>query len=90
MTALIITAKDVADILGARSAGWFYQHRKSLERAGFPAKDHLLGGWHRSAVETWVAKRSGVVESLSLDAERRAMRGAIHERAERRRHALRH
>jgi predicted DNA-binding transcriptional regulator AlpA len=87
--ALVIRAREVAALLG-RSSGGFYAHQRELEAAGFPAKDALLGGWHRAAVEGWVAKRAGGVQSLALDVERDAMRGEIHAQAARRRHAVRH
>jgi predicted DNA-binding transcriptional regulator AlpA len=84
----VLRAAALGRLLG-RSTTWFYQHRRALEKAGFPAKDALLGGWHRPAVEAWLAKRAGIAESLSVDAERDAMRGDVHAQAERR-HALRH
>ena len=81
---LVISARQVALLIRARSAAWFYEHRPALEKQGFPAKDDLLGGWHRPAVEAWLAKRAGTVESLSLDAERAAGRASIHAQRERR------
>jgi len=84
-----VPARAVARIMG-RSAAWFYGHRTALEKHGFPMKDRLLGGWHRPAVEAWLAKRAGTVESLTLEAERQAGREGIHAQAARRRHAVRH
>lgn len=86
---LILRAAGVGRLLG-RSATWFYQHRAELERAGLPAKDRLLGGWHRHAVEAWVASRAGTVQSLGLDAEREAMRRAVHAPQRGEGHAIRH
>lgn len=86
--ALVLRAGDVGRILG-RSTTWFYQHREQLEEAGFPAKDALLCGWHRGAVEAWLAKRARTIESFSLDTERAAGRASIHAQRERRL-ALRH
>jgi hypothetical protein len=85
-----IGAKDVAKLIRHdRSAGWFYAHRASLERAGFPKKDPLLGGWSRPAVELWLAKRAGTVAESADDQERQAMREAINAQRTRR-HAVRH
>jgi hypothetical protein len=60
-------AGAVARRLG-RCPSWFRGERRSaLERAGFPPRDALLGGWHAAAVEAWLARRSGV-EAPSADA----------------------
>jgi predicted DNA-binding transcriptional regulator AlpA len=84
----VLTARRVAVLIG-RSVSWFYAHRKDLERAGFPKKDRLVGGWYRTAVEDWLVKRAGTVERFAQEDERQEMRDAIYaQRA--RRHALRH
>ena len=57
----VTNAAGVADMIGGYSEAWFYGHRKRLEADGFPKRDDLLGGWHKAAVEAWLARRSGVV-----------------------------
>jgi predicted DNA-binding transcriptional regulator AlpA len=92
MSAALLSAREVAGMFG-RSAPWFYERRRVLEKAGFPKKDATLGGWHRLAVEQWLARRAGVVERDQLADEKDAARRAIDEAAARRRgsrNAVRH
>jgi predicted DNA-binding transcriptional regulator AlpA len=84
----IVRSREIAKMLD-RSAGWFYAHRDKLERAGFPKKDALLGGWSRAAIEVWLAKRAGLVAQSADDQERESMREAINARKAKR-HAVRH
>lgn len=48
----VLKARDVARLFN-RSVSWFHQQRSNLEQEGFPARDTLLGGWPRLAVERW-------------------------------------
>lgn len=54
----VLKARDVARLFD-RSVSWFRQQRARLERQGFPARDALLGGWPRRAVERWFDERDG-------------------------------
>lgn len=53
-----MSAREIAQRIGF-SVAWFYEHRKKLEAGGMPKRDDLLGGWHRSAIERWLAIRAG-------------------------------
>jgi len=55
--AKILSGAQVAALLG-HSPKWFRQNRLKLQRAGFPKKDELLGGWHELAVNRWLAARA--------------------------------
>ena len=59
-----------------RGLEWFRQHRVELERAGFPMKDKLLGGWDSKAIERWMDARSGLdlPESLAESQALQALR----------------
>ena len=54
----LIGGHAVARLIG-RSPSWFYEHRVELEKAGFPRRDDLLGGWHQEAITAWLARRAG-------------------------------
>lgn len=84
----IVSARVAAEMIGHKVT-WFYMHRGSLERAGFPRKDDLLGGWSRAAIEHWLAKRAGLVAQSVEDQERQLMREAINARKTER-HAVRY
>jgi predicted DNA-binding transcriptional regulator AlpA len=56
-TMRLISGPGVARLIG-RSPSWFYQHRVELEKAGFPRRDDLLGGWHQEAISAWLARRA--------------------------------
>lgn len=51
--------QQVAAYLG-HGDQWFADRRAQLERAGFPRKDDLLGGWDREAIDAWLDERSGL------------------------------
>lgn len=59
IAATVLSAPAVAALL-EHSTPWFYKHRAKLEKDRFPKRDALLGGWHRAAVEQWLARRAGV------------------------------
>ena len=56
----VTNAAGVAEMVGGYSEAWFYENREKLEAGGFPKKGHLLGGWHRAAVQAWLDRRAGV------------------------------
>jgi predicted DNA-binding transcriptional regulator AlpA len=61
----ILSAAQVAAMPGIeRSVAWFWAHYEELRAEGFPAKDQLLGGWHRSAVQEWLDRRAGKTAEL--------------------------
>lgn len=56
----ILTSRaQVAALLG-RSETWFRDNRARLEAAGFPARDALLGGWDRAAIDRFLDARGGI------------------------------
>ena len=83
--AAILPARGAAEIMG-RSLAWFYAHRAELEKAGFPKRDKLLAGWHRAAIEAWLAHRAGVAP-CSYSGDKEALRRAIDARKDAVRHS---
>lgn len=51
---IVLTAVQVAELLGWQSADSFYRHRKALEAHGFPRKLPGINGWSRPAILRWV------------------------------------
>ncbi len=45
-----------------RGPTWWWEHREELEKAGFPQRDPVVGGWPRAAAENWIAERARVAE----------------------------
>ena len=62
-----------------RGQEWFRLNRTRLEKAGFPKKDDLLGGWDADAIDRWWDERSGLLEPAN-DGEARLLE-QIHARA---------
>ncbi|MFP5514085.1 MAG: hypothetical protein ACLGJC_13470 [Alphaproteobacteria bacterium] len=59
----LMTARDVATYLN-RSEQWFLMKRESLEAAGFPRPDPLMGNlYDRAAVDLWLDRRSGLARA---------------------------
>jgi predicted DNA-binding transcriptional regulator AlpA len=81
--AYIIRPREIAAMLGRKQA-WFYANREELEKAGFPKKDKLLGGWSRLAIEQWLARRAGIAVQSSVDEAKAALRRGIAEAKARR------
>lgn len=52
-------AQVARELLGCCPAT-FRRKRKGLEKEGFPKRDVLLGGYHRSAVTAWLDSRAAV------------------------------
>jgi predicted DNA-binding transcriptional regulator AlpA len=73
LTSRVFDARDIAAMAG-RSVGWFYARRRELEGEGFPRRDDLLGGWHKSAVEQWFARRAGAASPSPSPAKQRLRR----------------
>ena len=72
----VVGPRAVAQLIG-KSAGWFYAHRAELEALGFPKKDLVLGGWHKPAIEAWLARRAGIVQASPLEEEREKAYAAL-------------
>lgn len=72
----ILSAAQVAAVLD-HSAAWFRRNLPRLQRAGFPKRDILLGGWHEAAVLRWKAERiEGTVPDGDDELIRRAQQWA--------------
>lgn len=56
---ILRSMNQVANYLG-HGEQWFADRRADLERAGFPRRDDLLGGWDREAIDAWLDERSGL------------------------------
>ena len=63
---LYTNAVGIAEMLGHK-VGWFYLHRQKLEREGLPAKDELMNGWYKPAVQAWLDRRAGLGHGRSAD-----------------------
>lgn len=48
-----------------RSYDWFRRIRPTLEVAGFPKKDTIIGLTMKADVEAWLAKRRQVADAMS-------------------------
>jgi len=48
-----------------RSYNWFRRIRPTLEVAGFPKKDTIIGLTMKADVEAWLAKRRQVADAMS-------------------------
>lgn len=58
-TPMYLSAAKTAALLG-RSSSWFRRNLPKLEKAGFPKRDDLVGGWNVHAVMAWVSNRAGL------------------------------
>lgn len=55
----LLTAREVAQLLGMTRAAW-YRRRPALEAAGFPPPVPALGNrWDPAAIERWLAAQRG-------------------------------
>jgi predicted DNA-binding transcriptional regulator AlpA len=55
----LLTACEVAGLLGLTRAAW-YRRRRALEAAGFPAPVPALGNrWDPAAIDHWLAIQRG-------------------------------
>lgn len=75
MDALIDIAA-VARRLG-RSRSWFYEHRKELERQGFPAPLPIVDRWDPAAVDAWIAGCGRMAQAVQKDHAKRALDAAF-------------
>ena len=50
----VLTAKEIAPLLGWRSVESFYNNRAKLEAGGFPPKLPGVNSWSRAAVLRWI------------------------------------
>lgn len=60
---LVISAAEVAGLLGRRCVESFYNNRKKLEAAGFPPKLPGINGWSRAAITRWIEANGAVSDN---------------------------
>jgi hypothetical protein len=65
-TPRVWTEHQVACRLG-HGESWLRAQRPELERQGFPRPDPLLGGTDADAVDLWLDRRSGIIDSSGSD-----------------------
>lgn len=63
---LVISAAEVAGLLGYRCRESFSKHRTELEAVGFPSKLPGINGWSKPAIVNWL-ERNGEVDDLGAD-----------------------
>lgn len=51
---MVVSATEVAELLGWRSADSFHRNRAALEEHGFPRKLPGINGWSRPAITRWL------------------------------------
>jgi predicted DNA-binding transcriptional regulator AlpA len=59
-------AREIAARLN-RSVAWFYEHKARLKQLGFPSRDEVIGGWDSYAVEAWLDRRAGTVNTANIE-----------------------
>ncbi|NIA71253.1 hypothetical protein HBA54_21875 [Pelagibius litoralis] len=73
----VLRASEVAKLLGCGTST-FYRKRAALEQRGFPRRSPLLRGWHREAVQAWLAGHFGFAaaptDPYSREASRKKLR----------------
>lgn len=65
MTPAYLTDIEIATVLN-RSKNWLCKERSTLERAGFPRKDPLIGLTCAADVHAWIARRRQVPDHVEV------------------------